>query len=428
MRIRAIVFMTLVLAASLPVTASADEVTEWNQIMLDSLITANVAGFVPSRSAAMVHTAIFDAVNGIERHYEHFFVEPAADPGASRRAAAVQAAYAILVKLFPAQTPEIDARREASVSAISSAEAVGHSQSIARGIEWGQTVADAIWLWRSTDGFSPPPPPHVGGMAIGQWRPTPPAFLPFAGVQFATMTPWAMQSPAQFPLPGPPALTSERYATDFNEVKQVGSSMSASRTMEQTNIARFWASSNSPNYVWNRLAARLAADRHNTLSENARLFAMLNVAIADSAIAVWNGKLSFLFWRPLTAIQLAEFDGNVATTSDPSWTPLLTNPPYPDYPSGLVGLSAGGAAVLAHYFGESTAFFLESNGLPGVTRHYLNFAAALSEAVDARVYSGIHFRFADVDALHLGTAVGNYAATQAFQSAHGQRRGQVTNR
>jgi hypothetical protein len=415
----------IVVTANLPTMASADEVTEWNQILLDSLITANVTGFAPSRAAAIVHSAVYDAVNGIERRYTPLHVEPAAAPGASRRAAAVQAAYATLVKLFPAQASTLNAKRDASLSAISSEESVGNSQSVARGIEWGQTVADAILAWRSTDGFTPTPPPYVGGSGIGQWQPTPTAFLPFGGLQFATMTPWVIQSPSQFPLPGPPALSSAQYATDFNEVKQMGGIISASRTLEQTNLARFWASSNSPNYFWNRVAVSLAAKRHTTLSENARLFALLNVAIADAAISVWNKKLLYLFWRPITAIQVADLDGNVGTTSDPTWTPLLTTPPYPDYPSGLVGLSSGGVAVLVNFFGDNTPFTLDSNGMPGVTRSFQSFSAALDEAVDARVFSGIHFRFADVDARHLGTAVGNYVIANAFHSMHGERNGQI---
>jgi hypothetical protein len=208
-------------------------------------------------------------------------------------------------------------------------------------------------------------------------------------------------------------------------VKQVGSSISASRTLEQTNLARFWASSNSPTYFWNRVAVSLAAQRHTTLSENARLFALLNVAIADAAISVWNKKLLYPFWRPITAIQLADLDGNVGTTNDPTWTPLLTTPPYPDYPPGLVGLSSGGVAVHVNFFGDKTPFTLDSNGMPGVTRSFLTFSAALDEAVDARVFGGIHFRFADVDARHLGTAVGNYVIAHAFQSIHGERNGQI---
>jgi hypothetical protein len=325
------------------------------------------------------------------------------------------------VRLFPNQQNTLAAKRAASLAAIASDEGVEHSQSIARGIEWGQTVADAIWAWRAGDGFAPPPPPNVGGNAVGQWRPTPPAFAPFAAVQLGSTTPWAIESPSQFPLPGPPALGGAQYATDFNEVKEMGSASSASRTDDQTLLARFWASGIS----WDRVAVALGADRHTTLSENARLLAMVNVAVADAGIAVWNAKLSYGFWRPITAIQLADTDGNIATTADLNWTPLIPTPPYPDYPSGLVGTSAAAATVLAHFFGPNTSFTLDSSGMPGVTRSFPDFSAALDEAVDARIFSGIHFRFADVDARQLGTAVASYIINNSFQPVHGEHNGQV---
>jgi hypothetical protein len=212
-------------------------------------------------------------------------------------------------------------------------------------------------------------------------------------------------------------LDSARYATDFNEVKQVGSVSSVSRTADQTLLSRFWASSNGPNYFWNRAASSLANERRTTLSENARLFAVLNVAIADAGIAVWNAKLFYNFWRPITAIQLAENDGNIATAPDPDWAPLTPTPPYPDYPSGLVGTSAAGATVLERYFGARTSFILDSNGMPGVTRFFPDFSAALDEVVSARVFSGIHFRFADEDARTLGATIANYVSANAFMPA-----------
>ena len=407
--------------------AHADEVTDWNAIMLDSLRTAGVGGVLATRPAATVQTAVFDALNGIERRYGHIRVEPDAAPGASRRAAVVQAAYASLVALFPAQKVDLDAKRAVSLAAIASGPAVEHSQSVARGLEWGQTVAAAIVAWRSADGFTPAPPPNVGGNAIGQWRPTPTAFAPFAAVQLGFTTPWVIATPLQFPLPGPPALTSTRYAADFNEVKDYGSATSALRSADQTFVARFWASGSSPNYFWNRVAVRLATAANTTLSENARLLALLNIAMADSGIVVWRGKFDYGFWRPITAIQLADLDNNPATASSATWTPLLVTPPYPDYPSGLVGVSSAGVAVLANYFGENTNFYMESDAAPmvGVRRTFTRFSDAGLEMVDARIWSGIHFRFADEDALLVGTRVGNYVAAHAAQPLKGKHTGQV---
>jgi hypothetical protein len=421
-----IILLVAIAVAAIPSTARADEVTDWNAHLLNALITGNATGLLPTRHAAIVQSSVYDAVNGIEQRYEPIHVQPASDPGASKRAAAVQAAYASLLHLFPGQQADLDAKRAASLAAIASEESAEHSQSIARGIEWGQHVADEIWAWRSTDGFTPAPPPYSGGNLPGQWRSTPPAFLPFALVQFATMTTWAIPSASYFPQAGPPALTSDQYTADFNEVKSLGRATNSARTQTQTDIALFWASANSPTYFWNRVAVRLAAENHTTLSENARLLALLNISIADAGISVWHGKKFFIFWRPITAIQLGETDGNIATIEDKTWTPLITTPPYPDYPSGLCGTSAGGIGVLADFFGENTSFFMDSNGLPGVVRSFANFQSALNECIDARIFSGIHFRTADVDAGILGTRVASYVVANALRPIDGERKGQTS--
>ena len=256
---------------------------------------------------------------------------------------------------------------------------------------------------------------------MGQWRPTLPGEGAFAVPQLGKTTPWVIQSPTQFKFPGPPALSNAEYTRDFNEVKRVGARNSSSRTSDQTQSARFWASTNSPNYVWNRVAVSLATKRNFSLLENARMLAMVNVAIADAAIVVWNSKLTHLFWRPITAIRLADADDNPQTIADPQWESLIDTPPYPDYPSGLVGLSAAPAAVLSDIFGRNTAFTTDSNGMPGVTRAFPNFNASVDEIVEARIVSGIHFRFADEDAKKVGTAVGEYIIDRSFRPATGTR-------
>src|SRR5436309_552466 len=253
--------------------ARADVVTDWNQNAQQALLTAKTSPIASSRVLAIMHVSVFDAVNGIERRYLPVHADFDAPPGASRRAAAIQAAYATLVKLFPSQKATLDAERDASIASIASDDAAEDSQSIARGIEWGQQVADDILLWRSTDGFTPAPPPFLGGINVGQWRPTAPGFLPGAGPQFAHMTTWALSSASQFRPAGPPALSSDQYATDFNEVKAIGDKFSVTRTADQTQIAVFW-NGNTP-VSWNRIANSVADERHTTLSQNARLFAML---------------------------------------------------------------------------------------------------------------------------------------------------------
>jgi len=418
--------IAFVFLLNLPAIARADEVTDWNKIMLDTIRTGGLSPVVGTRAAAIVQSAVYDAVNGIERRYTPIHVEPNAAPGASVRAAAVQAAYASLVQLFPPQASALAAQRNASLAGIASGSAVEHSQSIARGIAWGQTVANEIVAWRNTDGFNPPPPPNNGSTAPGQWRPTLPAFAPFGAVQLGFTTPWVIPSPLNFPVPGPPNMNSDKYTQEFNEVKLMGSVGSIARTADQTTAARFWASS-SPNYQWNTVAVVLAKERHTTISENSRLLALMNIAIADTAIAVWRWKLVYNFWRPITAIQLADTDPNPFTTADPSWLPLINTPAYPDYPSGLNGAGGAAATVIANFFGENTSFVVDSDNptQAGIVRFFPNADAAKTEMVDTRVFSGIHFRFADADARDLGTTIANYVIANAFQPLNGKKKGQL---
>jgi hypothetical protein len=395
-------------------SAHADVVTDWNQIMAQTALATKTSPLVTTRVAAIVQAAVFDAVNGIARRYTPIHVKPDAPRGASRRAAAIQAAYATLVALYPSQKATLDAQRQASLDGITDDDGDddhGHAKSISQGIAWGQTVADAILSWRSTDGFTPAPPPFLGGDAVGEWRPTPPGFLPGAAPQFATMTPWVLMTPWQFRPPGPADLAGAQYAADFNEVKAIGSLTSSTRTAFQTEVAKFW-NGNTPLF-WNRIALTMAARRDTTLLENARLFALLNVAMADAAIACWDAKYHYVFWRPITAIQLADTDGNPLTDVDPSWTPLLVTPNFPEYPSGHATVSPAGAVVLQALFRDSGPFTLDSDVLPGVLHSFTSFAAAADEAFLARIYGGIHFRTSCQDGHDLGIAVGSYAMANA---------------
>jgi hypothetical protein len=400
--------------------ALSDEVTDWNRIMLDALVAPPaVAAPLAPRPAAIVMAAVFDAVNGIERHYAPIHVAPAAPAGASQRAAAVQAAYASLVRLFPAQTGTFDAQRTFSLAGIASGPAAEHSESIQRGIEWGQSVADAIWDWRTNDGLSNVQPPFTGGLAPGQWRPTPPASAPGLAPQMAQMTPWVMATPSQFRPAGPNSLTSEQYAADLNETETMGSATSSVRTPDQTLYVQFWASTGPANF-WDPVATRLSAGRHFTLSENARLLALLNVALADAVIGCWDAKYTYDSWRPITAIRLADTDGNPATTADQSWTPLIATPPFPEYPSAHSCVSSAAARILAAYFGENTVFSVTSNGMPTVVRYFSKFSDVLDEVKNARVFGGIHFRTACNDGQALGNAVGDYVLQNALLPIHGQ--------
>ena len=409
-----------VLATPFAATAAVpDPVLEWIGIMNDSTIAAKTNPLVSTRVVALVSAAVFDAVNGIEPRFQPLHVKPNAPDNASQRAAAIQAAYVILIDLFPAQTATLTASRNGSLAALASVE---KSASINAGIAWGQTVADAIWAWRLTDGFTPPPPPFVGVLgienlpsAIGVWRPTPLGNASGAGPQFASMTPWALIRPSQF-RPAPPLdLTSTEYAADVNETKEKGNSKSA--LPDDQNTAFFWAG-NTPLY-WNRIASQLSAERHLTLTENAHLFALLNISMGDAGIACWDAKYRYVFWRPITAIRNADLDNNPATDVDPTWTPVLDattgTPAHPEYPSGHSTVSGAAAFILAAEFGENTSFSVTSETGPG-TRHFANFSAATSEIADARVFAGIHFRTACIRGNLVGRAVAGYISTHAMRA------------
>jgi hypothetical protein len=314
------------------------------------------------------------------------------------------------VKLFPSQKLVLDAKRKISLDAL----AADGSPAITKGIEWGQKVADEILLWRSTDGFTPPPPPYLGGTAVGQWRPTPPGFAAGVGPQFATMIPWVIPSPSSFRPAGPPALNSARYTQDFDEVKLMASASSTARSADQTLTAFFWAST-TPVYLWNNVADSLLEKRRSSLSDSAFVLAAMNVAMGDATISCWDAKYKYESWRPVTAIQLAADDGNPATTADPTWLPPIATPAHPEYPSGHSCNSSAAAYVLATHFGESTPFTMESEVMFGVTRSFQGFSGATAEVKDARVFGGMHFRFACDDGEKIGIDVARYILEHAFQ-------------
>jgi membrane-associated phospholipid phosphatase len=230
------------------------------------------------------------------------------------------------------------------------------------------------------------------------------------------MTPWGIQTPSQFRPGGPPALISDHWATDFNETKLMGSATApiTVRTADQTLFSKFWNSS-TVTYDWNTVAVELSTERHLTLSENAHLLALLNMAIADAVIACWDAKYHYVAWRPITAIPLGDTDGNPATDADTSWTPLLVTPAHPEYPSGHSTTSSAAATVLAHFFGEQSSFSLDSDVMLGVTRSFTSFSAVQDEIANARIFGGIHFRSACVDGRATGKEVAQYLLENAAQ-------------
>jgi hypothetical protein len=399
-------------------TAIADEVTDWNHIMLMAMLTPPVTPApVATRVAGIFQAAVFDAVNGVDRRYTPIYVPAAAPPGASRRAAVVQAAYATLVNLYPNQKDKFDQQRSASLAAVADT-----NDAVQEGLSWGQYVADQISAWRSQDGFSDPPPPYLGSNDPGKWRPTPPAMATGLVPQLAHVTPWVIPSPSRFRTSGPVAMTSDQYLADFNETKSMGGATNSGRTADATLYANFWQVGNPPDY-WDPVAVSLAAQHHYSAVQTARMLAVINMGIADAIIGCWDAKYTYSSWRPVTAIQLADTDGNDATAADTAWTPLIVTPPFPEYPSAHSCASGAATRILSQSFGEEAGFNVVSNAMPGVTRQFHNFSAALAEVVNARIYGGIHFRTACVDGTALGFAVGDYVLTHAIVPLPGGRRG-----
>jgi PAP2 superfamily len=414
MRPRFAVGLLAFAALAVPQAAAADVVTDWNRTMVDALLVSQTAPPPGTRVGAIVQTSVYDAVNGISQRYTQFHPEVIGTPAprrASARAAAAGAAYTALVALFPALKATFDARLAETLARLSrddDDDGGGHGD-VARGLAWGQTVANAILAWRNTDGFDVIPPPYEVG-PLPFWQPTPPLFLLPVARQFATMTPWAMSSPSQFLPSPPPPLTSTRYAADFNETKTIGNG--ATSPPELIDTALFWdGQADSVATIWNRVADSLADKYRSSLVGNARRFALLNVAIADATIAVWNAKNTYNAWRPITAIQHADIDGNPATEPDPNWTPVLVTPAHQEYPSGHCGGSSAAATELEAFFGSHTPFTVTTDASPSGTtsRTYASFADAIADVALARIAAGIHFRFSCEAATRMGASIADYA-------------------
>ena len=398
-----------------PAVAGADVVTDWNRTMVGALVTAASPPPLASRDAAIVQASVFDAVNGIARRYTPVHVPPAAPPGASRDAAAAGAAYESLVALFPLQRAIFDQQLSATLARVGARD---DGSAIAAGLQWGEEVADQILTWRATDGLAVTPPPYVPAGVPGRYALTPPAFAPPAFRPFATMTPFAIASPAQF-LPGPPPpLTSARYARDVNEVKALGSADSTIRTPGQTETALFWQS-DTPAAIWNRVADDLAEQRDAPLLREARILALMNMSLADTTIAFFNAKNYYDTWRPVTAIQQADTDGNPSTTPDSTWTPLLVTPSFQEYPSGHAAVSNGAASVLATFYGDDTSFTATSATMTTVQRSFTSFAQAVTQVENARVWGGIHFRTATIIGAQMGGEVADYVVGTHLLPIHG---------
>ena len=347
---------------------------------------------------------MFDAVNSITREFHHYAVRLRAPEWASPEAAAVAAAHATLLQLYPDQQSMLDASYSASLGLIPAGP--GKTSDI----EIGEAVASRMMALRGSDGAAAAiSTPYAPGNRPGDWNPTPPASLPALDPGWGSVRPFVLRSGSQFRPAPPPALESTRYTRDFDEIKAVGSSVSVNRTQDQTDLARFWIATAAQN--WNPAAREVATAQRLTLSQKARAFALLNLAGADAFIAAWDAKFAYSQWRPVTAIRAADTDGNPATDGDPSWTPLLATPPFPDYIAGHTTYAGAAQKVLEHVFGRhpGVSVTLSSATAPGVVETYTTFRAIADDVVDARVWGGIHWRTSSVRGRTVGEEIGRYA-------------------
>ena len=404
-----------------PAVAKADAVLDWNLIAVN---TTNPSGpFAQARYVAIVQLAVFEAVNSITRDYRPYLGTIVAPHGASADAAAIQAAYRVLITYFPANASLGTARANSLAS-------IPDGQPKTDGIATGDAAALAMIALRANDGSSPAQFKTPGQAAPGVWQATPSCpIMNGIGVgvflQWGNVTPFGIPSVSEFLLDPPPALDSNQYAKAYNEVKAVGSASanSTERPPDRANVVLFYASS-SPTFVFN-LAARqvVAQEGWHSLSENARAFALINMAIGDGSFASFFNKYHYNFWRPETAIHAGDTDGNRKTDADPNWAPFIPAPCFPGYPSNHGTLSNAGAEVLRRLYGQAGhAITLSNPAVPGIMLHYGSFRQITDDISDARVYGGIHFRTDQDAGARLGRAVGTAVYKTNLRAVHGRDR------
>ena len=387
--------------------ASADVVVKWNQLLQSTLPPPGNPG--TPRTYSMVHIAMFDAINGIEREFEPYQVRLRPGLGGSTKAAAAQAAHDVLVALNPVAAPAYDEALAADLGD-------RPNGSVRRGAEIGAHVAREILAWRQNDGWIVPAfPPYAEPPLPGRWQPTPPANAPAAFTHLQHAAPMALQSATQVLPSPPPSLTSARYAADLNEVKLLGKSDSTVRTEEQTAISRLWSGVGTTTgffAVWNNVARDVVVARRLSLVETARVFVLLNVSIHDALQTTQASKFVYGVWRPVTAIRAADTDLNADTDPDPTWLPLITTPPYPSYAGNLATIGASAARALQLVCGTNdvpvSVTWSLPGGLPGVTRQFDGFWQAAEEEAMARIWGGVHYRFDQQAGQEVGQSVAEF--------------------
>jgi vanadium-dependent haloperoxidase-like protein len=418
-------------ALALAPGAFANEVLQWNETTMQAIAASGQNNIVSTRTLAMVQTAVHDALNAINRRYDAYYFEGPGEPAASSDAAVAAAAHTVLVGVVggygtPAQKGATFALLDQAYAASLARVADGPARN--KGVAVGRAAGAAILTLRKDDGAFRDAP-YTPGVGPGRWRPhpnpvppNPPitnpdlarGYAPSAVPNWGNVTPFTLLSASQFWLPGPPALTSPTYARDYNEVKNIGGKVSTVRTDDQTQIARFWFEGPGN---WNTIARTVATTRRLDLWDSARVLALMNLAMADSYIAGFKIRYVYDLWRPVTAIQEGDNDGNDATAGDATWDSHQNTPAVSDYPSTQSTFSAAAAVALASATGGDQISFTVTSGKPfdGITRSFTSFSQAARESADSRVYAGIHFRSACEDGLALGRKIGQRTATLYLQ-------------
>lgn len=390
-----------------PNLLTEDVILQWNRVLLDTVRTPGLhpATIMQVRSYAIMHAAMFDAANSVDGTYTPYLTEVPGTVNASIEAAAAQAAHDVLVGLYPTRKAIFDAELANSLLGIEENRAL-------QGIRVGQIVAERMLAARANDGWNVAPPAYSLPATAGNWQPTPPTNTPATFTHYPSVIPFGIKSANQFMPGAPPAMTSAQYATDLEEVKQLGALNSSIRTADQTKVAQLWAGVNTPTnflFVWNNVARAVAIERQSTTVEKARLFALINIALHDALQVTFASKFKYGLWRPVTAIRRADEDGNASTTADPAWSSLIGAPPYPSYAGNMAAIGTSQATILALFFGRDDIRFQHTwEGAGGATRSYAGFNAMANEQERARVYGGIHFTFDNVAGQSVGRNVANY--------------------
>jgi hypothetical protein len=381
-----------------------DAVLTWNGVALEAIRTARTPPPMAARNLAIFHTAIADAVNTIYQTHRPYRVRLRATEPIDPNAAIAAAAHGVLIALYPKQASKLDRDRDRALAAVTA----GTAKS--RGITLGRYVAERMIAWRLLDG-STRTKAYAATQGIGVWQPTPPGYAAALYPHWGDVTPFGIRDKRRFRPTPPPALTSQDYTKDLDEVRTLGARNSLKRSAEQSIIAWFWEGEPgtcTPPGQWNQIAAEVALDRKNSLPENARLFALLNICLADAAIVCWDCKYHFRYWRPVAAIRRA-----TDARGDPRWLPLLETPPFPSYTSGHSTFSGAAATVLGKFFGtDKIAFTAPSDSFPGTERSFKSFSEAAREAGRSRIYGGIHYECDNRE----GLAIGKSVAEEVFRT------------